>query len=66
VIGTLAAAAMLQTYNNDSFTFELWIGPLTYAVVVVGMILVALLSMVPGIRAVRRLDIGAVVRERSI
>ena len=30
------------------------------------MIVVALLSMVPGIRSVRRLDIGSVVRERSV
>jgi putative ABC transport system permease protein len=66
VLGTIAAAEMLQSFNNDSFHFGLVIAPLTYAVAIVGMLAVAVLSMVPGIRSIRHLDIGAVVRERAI
>lgn len=66
VLGALAAYEFILSFNNDSFTFTLWIQPLTFIVAAVAMILVALLSMVPGIRSVRRLDIGAVVRERSV
>lgn len=66
LLGTLVGAALMQSYNNDSFTFELLIQPITYAVAIAAMIVVALLSMVPGIRSIRRLDIGSVVRERSV
>lgn len=66
VLGVLAAYEFILSFNNDSFTFGLSIQPITYVVAVVAMIVVALLSMVPGIRSVRRLDIGGVVRERSV
>lgn len=66
LLGVWVAAALMQSYNNDSFTFGLTIQPLTYVVAAGSMIVVALLSMVPGIRSVRRLDIGGVVRERSV
>ncbi len=66
VLGTLAAYEFILSFNNDSFSFGLSIEPLTYVVAAAAMVVVALLSMVPGIRSVRRLDIGAVVRERSV
>ena len=66
VLGALAAYEFIQSFNNDSFTFSLSIQPFTFIVAAVAMIVVALLSMVPGIRSVRRLDIGSVVRERSV
>ena len=66
VLGALAAYEFILSFNNDSFTFSLLIQPLTFIVAAVAMVVVALLSMVPGIRSVRRLDIGGVVRERSV
>ena len=66
LLGTLVGAVLMQSYNNDSFTFDLLIQPATYAVAAAAMIVVALLSIVPGIRSIRRLDIGSVVRERSV
>lgn len=66
VLGALAAYEFIQSFNNDSFSFSLSIQPFTFIVAAVAMVVVALLSMVPGIRSVRRLDIGSVVRERSV
>lgn len=65
IIGTWAAIELMASFDNDSFSFAVEIRPLTYAIAIVGMLLVALLSMLPGLRSVRRLDVGAVVRERS-
>jgi putative ABC transport system permease protein len=66
LLGAWVSALMLATYNNDSFHMTLHISPITIVVAVVGMLVVALLSMIPGIRSIRRLDVGAVVRERAV
>lgn len=66
ILGYVTAALMLSTYNNDSFHMTLYISPFTYAIAVVGMFAVALLSMIPGIRSIKRLDVGEVVRERAV
>ncbi|MFV1971964.1 MAG: FtsX-like permease family protein, partial [Acidimicrobiia bacterium] len=66
LLGIWISGLFMTSYNNDSFTFELTIRPLTIAVAVLAMFAVAALSMVPGVRSVRRLDIGGVVRERAV
>jgi putative ABC transport system permease protein len=66
ILGVLAARWFMTLFDNDSFSFTATVQPLTIAVAVVGMVVVALLSMIPGIRTVRKLDIGAVVRERAV
>ncbi|MCL1595766.1 MAG: FtsX-like permease family protein, partial [Actinomycetia bacterium] len=66
VLGIWAAGAFMDLYNNESFTFDLVISPLTVGVAAASMIFVALLSLIPGIRRIKRLDIGAVVRERAV
>ena len=38
----------------------------TVALAAFSMVAVALLSLIPGVRSVKRLDIGAVVRERAV
>jgi putative ABC transport system permease protein len=65
-IGIAAAGAFLHLFDNDSFNLSLTIRPLTVVIAVLAMFAVAALSIVPGVRAVRRLDIGAVVRERAM
>jgi hypothetical protein len=39
--------------------------PWTVVIAAASMVAVALLSLIPGVRSVKRLDIGAVVRERA-
>jgi ABC-type antimicrobial peptide transport system permease subunit len=65
VIGYLAAAALMSSYTSDMLQFNLEIYPRTFLLAALAMIVVTLLSMIPGIRSVGRLDIAEVVRERS-
>jgi putative ABC transport system permease protein len=65
IAGRFAGAAMMSSYNNDLFAFGFTITPLTYALAAAALVLVTLLSQRPGLRAVRRLDIASVVRERA-
>jgi len=65
ILGVWMANLFMKSFSNDSFNFELAIQPATIAIAALSMIVVALLSLIPGIRSVKRLDVGAVVRERS-
>jgi putative ABC transport system permease protein len=65
-LGWLAADAFLGTYSTDQISFDLvlrWYTPLLAAAIIV---VVALLSQRPGLRAVARLDVAQVVRERAL
>jgi putative ABC transport system permease protein len=66
LLGVWISGLFMASFDNDSFTFELSIRPLTIAIAALSMVAVALLSLIPGIRSVKRLDIGAVVRERAV
>ncbi|HSK48571.1 MAG TPA: FtsX-like permease family protein [Coriobacteriia bacterium] len=66
IIGTWAADAFLSTYNSDLFAFDLVIKPGTYILASLAMFAVTGLSLLPGIRAVGRVDIAKVVREKSV
>jgi putative ABC transport system permease protein len=66
ILGVWMADLFMKSFSNDSFSFELMIRPVTIVVAALSMIVVALLSLIPGIRSVKRLDVGAVVRERSV
>lgn len=63
--GLLAARGFLGSFSSDLFTFRLtfdwWVVPAA----VVAVLAAATLSQWPAVRAVRRLDIARVVRERS-
>jgi putative ABC transport system permease protein len=66
ILGIVAATWFMGLFDNDSFSFTVTVRPATIAVAVIGMVVVAILSMIPGIRSVRRLDLGSVVRERAL
>jgi putative ABC transport system permease protein len=66
LLGVGISALFLSSFNNDSFTFELSIKPITIVMAIVVMFGVALLSLIPGIRSIKRLDIAQVVRERAV
>ena len=65
IIGYAVAALFMQSYSSDMFTFKLDMNTSTLVFSSLAMLVVALLSVLPAIRTVRRLDIAQVVRERS-
>lgn len=66
VVGYAAAAAFMASFSSDLFSFDLDMSPWTPVWTALAVLLVALLSQLPGLRAVRRLDIATVVRQRSL
>lgn len=65
ILGWIAADVMLQTYSSDQFTLDLQFRASTILLSVGVIMLVAALSQIPGLRAIRRMDIARVVRERA-
>lgn len=65
VAGVLGGRAMMSTYTTDQFAFEFIVAPRTIIASAGAVFAVALLSQLPGLRALRRLDLAATVRERS-
>lgn len=65
IVGYGAATLFMQSYSSDMFTFDLEMNMSTLVFSSIAMLVVALLSVLPAIRTVRRLDIAKVVRERS-
>jgi putative ABC transport system permease protein len=65
IVGYAAAAVFMQSYSSDMFAFNLDMNTSTLVFSSLAMLAVALLSVLPAIRTVRRLDIAKVVRERS-
>ena len=65
ILGVLSARVMLQTYSSDQFTLDLYVRPLTLLLAALAIMAVAAVSQIPGLRAVRRMDVAQVVRERA-
>jgi len=65
VAGYGVSSVAMATFQSDMFAFALHMRPSTLALSALAVVGVALLSGWPGLRALRRLDIPAVVRERS-
>lgn len=65
-LGAIAAQRLLASFSSDLFTLELrwqwWVLPATALVVIVA----ALVSQWPTARAVKRVDVAVVVRERAV
>jgi putative ABC transport system permease protein len=58
------AAIFMASFSSDLFQFDLAVRPTTFVGTAIAIVLVALLSQWPSLRAVRRLDLARVVRER--
>jgi putative ABC transport system permease protein len=63
--GVLAAWLFLASFNSDLFSFELALSWPVLALAAAGVLLAALLSQLPAVLAIRRLDVARVVRERA-
>lgn len=66
VAGYGTASVFMASFSSDLFSFDLDMNPWTAVWTSLAVVVVALLSQVPGLRAVRRLDIATVVRQRSL
>ena len=66
VVGYLTSAAAMASFQSDMFRFELYVKPLTFVWSALAILIVALISQWPGLRAVGRMDIARVVKERSL
>jgi putative ABC transport system permease protein len=65
VAGYLVAAAFMASFSSDQFSFALQMRTSTLVLSALAILGVSLLSQWPGLRAVRRLDVARVVRERA-
>lgn len=65
VAGYVVADVFLASFSSDQFSFDLEMRPSTLLLSAVAIVIVALLSQIPGLRAVRRIDVAEVVRERA-
>ncbi len=65
VVGYFAAKSAMNSFSSDLFAMDLYIKPTTYLWASLAIILVALVSQWPGLRAIRRISIPEIVKERS-
>ncbi len=65
IAGYLAAVAFMNSFSSPEFPITAELRPLSFVVTAVVMFVVAALSLMPALRAVKRIDIGTIVRERS-
>jgi putative ABC transport system permease protein len=65
VVGYFAAKEAMASFSSDLFAFDLYIRPSTYLLASLAILVVALISQIPGLRAIRRISIPKVVKERS-
>ncbi len=65
VVGYLAARLFMAMFSSDLFSFDLAMRPTTPVFVAAALLVAALVSQWPVLRAVDRVDIAKVVRERS-
>lgn len=65
VAGVVGGRLLMDSYSSDLFRLDLIVRPATLVISAVAILAVALVSQWPSLRAVRRLDVAAVVRERD-
>jgi putative ABC transport system permease protein len=65
-IGYLAAGEAMASFSSDLFALDLYIRPSTLVISALAILAVALISQWPGLRAIGRLDIAKIVKDRSL
>ena len=66
IVGYVAAYAFMSSFSSEQFPISLVMNPSTLIVSALAMFVVAWLSLIPALRAVRRINVGEIVRERSL
>ncbi|MBT8193609.1 MAG: FtsX-like permease family protein, partial [Acidimicrobiia bacterium] len=64
--GFVTAGQAMASFESDLFAFDLYIRPSTFVISALAILIVALLSQWPGLRAIGRLEIAKIVKERSL
>ena len=65
IAGYAAAVAFMNSFSTDQFPIGVSVRWFVFAGTIAAMFVVAGLSLLPAVRAVKRIDVGQVVRERS-
>lgn len=65
VAGYLAAVAFMNSFSSDQFPITADMRWFTFVGAAVAMFVVAGLSLIPAIRAVKKINVGQIVRERA-
>lgn len=66
LVGYVGAAIFMASFSSDLFRFDLEVRPRTFLMTAAAIVLVALASQWPALRTVSRLDLGRIVRARSV
>jgi len=64
-LGYVEAVELMRAFESDFFSVDVVLFPRTYVAAVLGMGLVVLLSQVPGVRHVNRLDLARATKEQT-
>ncbi len=64
-LGYLLAVYMFRLFQTDAMTFYLKVAPTTYVWTAALIMAIMLISQVPGIRNINRLDLARVIKEQS-
>lgn len=65
VVGYFMSSAAMSTFSSDLFAFDLFVRPSTFVFVSLAIVVVAFLSQIPGLRAIKRLSIPKIIKERA-
>ncbi len=65
VAGYYLSKAAMGTFSSDMFSFDLYVKPMTFVWASLAIVVVALVSQIPGLRAIRRISIPEVIKERA-
>ena len=65
IIGYAVAAVFMASFGSDQFNFELQMRSSTLVLSAIAIVIVALISQIPGLRALRRIDVAKIIRERA-
>ncbi|MGD2059299.1 MAG: ABC transporter permease, partial [Acidimicrobiia bacterium] len=66
VLGYLVGVFFMGQFSVDAFTLDFAMRPESIVISIAAMVVAAGLSLIPALRRVRRIDIGATVRERAV
>ena len=65
IVGYLAAVAFMNSFSSAEFPITANVRPISFLGATAVMFVVAGLSLIPALRAVKRINVGEVVRERA-
>ena len=66
IAGTMLADWFMSTYKTQGYRWHLDMQATTPVIVAVAVLVAALLAQIPTFRAIGRMDVARVVRERSL